>query len=75
MNIVAIFRISAKSTTVGLPRIKSFWNKGHDNIISVYGVTNKILSSETNYIVDVVMWPNFGNSNISIIEVIITWIW
>ena len=32
-------------------------------ITSVCDVTNKILSCYSNYIVDVVMWPNFGNSD------------
>ena len=38
----------------------------------VHDFTNKILSEESNYIVDVVMWPRFGNSSIFIREVIIT---
>ena len=40
--------------------------------ISVYDITNKILLRDSNYIVDVVMWPKFGSSSISIREVIIT---
>ena len=47
-----------------------FWNKDYDVITSVCDVTNKILSLDSNYIVDVVMWPKFGNSSISMIEVI-----
>ena len=39
---------------------------------SVYNVTNKILLRDSIYDVDVVMWPKFGNSNISMREVIIT---
>ena len=35
-------------------------------------VTNKILSRDSNYIVDAVMWRKFGNSGISMGEVIIT---
>ena len=31
-----------------------------------------VLLRDSNYIVDVAMWPKFGNSNISIREVIIT---
>ena len=58
--------------TLGLLKIKLFWNKGFDLIISVYDVTNKILSRDSNYIVDVVMWPKFGNPSISVREVIIT---
>ena len=31
---------------------------------SVYDVTNEILSFDSNYIVDVIMRPKFGNSSI-----------
>ena len=48
-----------------------FWNKDYDIITSVCDITNKILSLDSNYIV-VVMWPKFGNSSISMREVIIT---
>ena len=61
--------MSAKLATLGLLKIKVFWNKGYDVIISVHDVTNKILSRDSNYIVDVVM---FSNSSISMREVIIT---
>ena len=64
--------MSAKIATSDLLKIKIFWNKGYDVIIYVHDVTNKILSRDSNYIVDVVMWPKFGNSSISIREVIIT---
>ena len=64
--------MSAKVATLGLIKIKVLWGKDYDVIISVHDVTNKILSCNTNYIVDVVMWPKFGNSNISMREVIIT---
>ena len=64
--------MSAKMATPGLLKITVFWNKGYDVIISVHDVTNKILSRDSNYIVDVVMWPKFGNSSISVREVIIT---
>ena len=37
-------------------------------MIYVNDVTNKILSSDSNYIVDVVMWPKFGNCSISMRE-------
>ena len=62
---------SVKMATPGLLKITVFWNKGYDVIISVHDVTNKILSRNSNYIVDVVMWPKFGNSSISMSEVII----
>ena len=41
-----------------------------DVITFVHDVTNKILSRGSNYIVDMVMWPMFGNSSISMREVI-----
>ena len=69
---VTILMMSAKMATPGLLKIKVFWNKGYDVIISVHDVTNKILSSDSNYNVNVVMWPKFGNSSISLREVIIT---
>ena len=69
---VTILMMSAKMTTLGLLKIKAFCNKGLDVIISVYDSINKNLSSDSNYIVDVVMWPKFGNSSISMREVIIT---
>ena len=62
----------AKTATLGFPKIKAFWNKGYDAINFVHDVTNKILSRESNYIVDVFMWPKFGNSSISIREVMTT---
>ena len=72
MKMVIILMISAKIVTPGLLKITVFWNKGYDVIISVHDVTNKILSRDSNYNVNVVMWPKFGNSSISVREVIIT---
>ena len=54
--------MSAKMATPVLPKITVFWNKGYNFIISVHDVTNKILSRDSNDIVDVVMWPKFRNS-------------
>ena len=71
-NMVTILMMSAKKATPGLLKIKVFWNEGYDVIISLHDVTNKILSCDLNYIVDVVMWPKFGNSSISMKEVIRT---
>ena len=56
--------------TPGLLKIMVSSNKGYDVIISVDDVTNKILSRDSNYIVDVLMWPKFGNCSISMKEVI-----
>ena len=67
---VAILMMSAKMTTPGLLRISIFQNKSYDIIIFVHDVTNKILSRDSDYIADVVMWPKFGNSRISMREII-----
>ena len=47
-----------------------FSNKGYDVIITVDDVTNTIVSPDLNYIVDVFMWPKFGDCSISMREVI-----
>ena len=69
---VTALMMSTKMATSGILKIKFFWDKCHDIIISVHEVTNKILSSDWNHIVIVVMWPKFGNSSISMREFIIT---
>ena len=69
---VPILMMSAKLATLGLLKIKVFWNKDYNVIISVQDVINKISSFDSNYILDVVLWPKFGNFTISIREVIIT---
>ena len=58
--------------TLGPLKIKVFWNKDYDVITSVHYVTNNILIPYSNYIVDVVMWSNFGNSSVFMREVIIS---
>ena len=58
---VTILMMSAKMATLGLLKIRVFWNKGYDVIISTHDVTNKFLSHDSNYIIDVVMWPKFDN--------------
>ena len=62
--------MSAKLATVELLKIKVFWNKVYH--VTISDSTNKILLRNSNYIVDLFMWPKFGNSNISMREVIIT---
>ena len=64
--------MSAKITTPGLLKIRVFWNNSYDAIISVHDVINKILSFDSNYIVDLVIWPKFGNCGVSMRKVIIT---
>ena len=53
-------------------KITVFSNKGYDVIISVDDGSNKILSRDSNHIVDVFVWPKSGNCSISIREVITT---
>ena len=55
----------------GLFKMKVFWNKDYV-IILVDDVTNKILSRDSNFIVDVVIFPKFVKVSISMREVIIT---
>ena len=62
----------AKVATEGLLKIKVFWNKGYDITISDHDVTNKILSRDSNYIVDIFMWSKLGIYSIYIGEVIVT---
>ena len=63
---------SAKIATLGFLKEKVFWSKVNDVKISVQDVTNKILSRDSNYLVDVVIWSKVGNYSISMREVIIT---
>ena len=72
INIATILMIPAKLVTLGLFKIKTFWNRGYDVKIFVQQVTNRILLHDSNYFVDVVIWPKFDKSSISIREVIIT---
>ena len=69
---VTILIMSAKLTNIDPLKMKIFWNKGYDFIIFAHNVTKNILSRDWNYTVDMVMWPKFGNSSISVSEVIIT---
>ena len=57
--------------TPGLLKIKVFWKKAYDVIIFAHDVTNTILLRDSNYNVNVVVWPKFGYFNISVREVII----
>ena len=59
----------AKMATSGLLKITVYWIKGYDVIITVDDVTNKILSRDSNYIVDLFMRPKFGKSRTSMREV------
>ena len=69
---VAILMMSVKSATLGLLKIKVFWNRVYDVIISIYDVTKNYHMNDSSYIIDVVIWPNFLTSSISMREVITT---
>ena len=71
INMVTILMVPAKLATRSLLKIQIFQNKGYDFIISDYDPTNKILLRDSNYIVDAVMKLTFGNSSVSMREVII----
>ena len=62
--------ISAKMATQGLLKTTVFWNKSYDVILPIDDTTNKILLRDSNYIVDVFMWPKFGYSSNSMREII-----
>ena len=53
-----------KMATLALLKIKIFRNKDYNVIIYVHDVTNKMLSRDSNYIVNIAMWLKFGNSSI-----------
>ena len=61
-----------KLATLNFLKIKGFWNEGYDIIISAHDFISKILSRYSNYTVDVIIWPKFGDSSISTREVIKT---
>ena len=56
--------MSAKMTTPGLSKNKDILKKIYDVIVFVNTVTNKTLSSDSNYTVDVVIGPKFSTSSI-----------
>ena len=70
IDILKILMMSAKVAPTVLLKVKVFQNRCYDVIIFVHDVTNKILSRDSNYIIDVVMQPKFCNSSISMREVL-----
>ena len=49
-----------KMATLVLLKIKVFPSKDCDIIVFVHDVINRILSRDSDYVADVVIWPNFG---------------
>ena len=72
INLFIILMMSAKMANPGLLEITVFWNKGYVLIIFVDDVTNKILPRDSIYILEMFMWPKFGNCTIYMREVITT---
>ena len=67
LNVISINMISILTmpgelwlATLDLLKIKVFWHKGSDVIISIHDTTKNVLSNSLNCKVDVVMWPNCG---------------
>ena len=50
--------MSAKMVTLGFLKIQVFLNKGYDIIVFVYDATNKILSCDSIYVVNVICDQN-----------------
>ena len=67
-----VLMVLVKMGIPGLPKMKVFWKKGYDIIISTLDVTKKFMSRDPNYYANLFMWPKFGNSSISVREVVIT---
>ena len=62
--------MSAKMATQGFLKKKIFWKEGYDVIVFVHDVTNKFSSRDSNYNVNLVMWPKYGNSSIIITSIL-----
>ena len=67
-----ISMMSAKMAALDILKNNGILKKSYDVRIPVDDVTNKILSRDSNHIVDVLMLPEFGNSSISMREVTTT---
>ena len=72
IEMVTILMMPGKMAIPDLRKIKVFWSKDYDVILFVNDVTKRTLLRDSNYIVDVVMWPKFENSSICMKEFIIT---
>ena len=66
-----ILMMLAKKAAPSLLKRKIFWKKGYYVIFSAFDITSPILSRDSNYNVNVVMWPKSSNSSTSVREAII----
>ena len=67
---IAILMSLLKLATSGHLKKKLFSDKGYDSIVYVYDVTKNVFSCYSNYILHVGIRPRFGNSSISMTELI-----
>ena len=72
IHVILILMMLVKFATLGFLEKQVFWNKVYDIIMWVCEVVNKILLRDSNYIASKTLGPKFGNSSISVKEVIIT---
>ena len=72
INLYKILMMAAKIAIPSLLKKTIFWNKGYEITNPDNDVNNKILSCDSNFIIHVFIWPKFGNSIISLKEVITT---
>ena len=61
INMIAMWMMWTQLAPLGHLKIKVFWNKVHDAIISVHGVMRKDLSHDSNYFEDMAIWSKFEN--------------
>ena len=66
-----ILMMLAKKAAPSLLKLKIFWKKGYDVIFFALDITSPILSRDSNYNVNVVMWPKFSNCSTYVREAII----
>ena len=69
INLVTILMMSTKMATQSLLKINIFWKNVHAVMISVHNITSKILSRDSNYNVNMAMWPKFGKCSIWVREI------
>lgn len=69
MNVIAVMIISVKLANPDLLQKTEFRKKDpwHQN---VEDATSKTLSRDPNYVIDIIMWPKFGNTSDSLGEII-----
>ena len=72
IKMVTFLMMSPKMATLDFLKINVSSNKVYDVINLNHGVTRKILSHDSNYVLDLNIWPKFGNSSISVKEVMVT---